>query len=83
MNMDDKPITIAEFDTVFEAELARVRLDEAGINASVLGGDLVAMMVPLQHVKVELQVLETNVDRAKEVIETMSSPPQQENDQQQ
>lgn len=81
--MDDKPITIAEFETVFEAELAKVRLDEAGINASVLGGDLVAMMVPLQQVKVELQVLETNVDRAKEILETRPSQPQQESDQQQ
>ena len=81
--MEDKLITIAEFDTVFEAELAKVRLDEAGINSSVLGGDLVAMMVPLQQVKVELQVLETNVDRAKEILKTTPSEPQQESDQQQ
>ena len=81
--MDDKLVTIAEFETVFEAELAKVRLEEAGINASVLGGDLVAMMVPLQQVRVELQVLETDVDRAKEILEATPSQPQQENGQQQ
>ena len=76
MIMEDKLVKIAEFETVFEAELAKVRLEEAQINASVQGGDLVTMMVPLQQVRVELLVLEKDAERAKEILATQPQQPQ-------
>ena len=48
MNMEDKLVKIAEYETGFEAELAKTQLESEGINAAVLGADLVANMHTIQ-----------------------------------
>lgn len=69
--MSDELITIAEFSTVFEAEIAKLELDNNGINSIVVGGDLVAMMVPIEQVKVELKVIESDVEKAKAILDSV------------
>lgn len=69
--MSDELITIAEFSTVFEAEIAKLALDNNGINSTVVGGDLVTMMMPLESVKVELKVLDVDVEKAEEIIASL------------
>jgi hypothetical protein len=67
--MSDELVTIAEFETAFEAESAKDCLEENDIKATVVGEDLVSMMVPIPEVTVELKVFEKDAERAKAVLE--------------
>ena len=62
--MEDKLVKIAEYETGFEAELAKTRLEAEGIKAAALGADLVANMHTIQLAMVELQVFEKDVEKA-------------------
>jgi pentatricopeptide repeat protein len=64
-------VTVAEFENDFDAEIARVALETGGIRAVVLGGDLVANMPPLQEVRLRLQVLAGDVEKAKQILDEM------------
>lgn len=79
--MEDKLVTIADYETGFEAELGKVRLEAEGIRAAVLGGDLVANMHTIEAFRVELQVLEKDVEKSKQILESVSESLEQENDQ--
>ncbi len=81
--MEDRLVTIAQYETGFEAELAKVRLESEGISAAALGGDLVAYMYTLPAVKVQVQVFEKDAARARQILEADPTPPQQEPEQQQ
>jgi hypothetical protein len=65
---DEKLVTIAEFESGFDAELAKVTLDNAGIESVVFGGDLVANMPTIEPIQIELQVFENDAERAKQVL---------------
>ena len=80
--MEDKLVTVGEFETGFEAELAKVRLEEEGIEAIVVGGDLVANMPTIEVIKVELQVFEKDAQKAAQIIETMAQENESESDEQ-
>ena len=71
--MSDKLVTIAKFDSAFDAELARAVLEDNGIKAAVMGGDLVANMPTIEPIKVELEVFEDDAERAKQVLEEAAS----------
>jgi len=66
--MSDELVTIAEFNTAFEAEAAKDYLEDNEIKAVVVGEDLMSMMVPIPEVTVELQVFEKDAERAKVVL---------------
>lgn len=80
MNMEDKLVTIAEYETGFEAELAKTRLEAEGIKAAALGADLVANMHTIQLAMVEVQVFEKDVERAMQILESVSESLEQETD---
>ncbi len=80
--MEDKLVTIAEYETGFEAELAKVRLEEEGINAIVVGGDLVANMPTIAPIKVELQVFEKDAQKAAQIIAAIEQANRSESDEQ-
>jgi len=65
---DERLVTIAEFEHDFEAEMARIALEEAGIECSVIGGDLMANMPPIEPIKIEVQVFERDAERASQVV---------------
>lgn len=67
--MSEELITIAEFNTPFEAEAAKDYLEENDIKAAVVGGDLVTMMIPMPEVTVELQVFAKDAEKAKTLLE--------------
>ena len=48
--MEDKLVKIADYETGFEAELAKTQLESEGIKAAVLGGDLVAVMHTMRYI---------------------------------
>ncbi len=83
MNMEDKLVKIADYETGFEAELAKSRLEAEGIKAAALGGDLVAVMHTIEAFRVELQVFEKDVEKAMQILESVPESLDQETDPQQ
>ncbi len=68
--MTDKLVTIATFTDSIEADLARQKLDNAGIN-SVLTGQNAANMYGISAIaRTELQVLENQVQKAQEILQS-------------
>ncbi|MBN1125231.1 MAG: DUF2007 domain-containing protein [Sedimentisphaerales bacterium] len=65
---EDELVTIAEFGHEFEAEMARIALENEGIEATIVGGDLVANMPTIEDIKIQLQVFEKDVERAEQVL---------------
>ncbi len=80
--MEDKLVTAGEFENGFEAELAKVRLEEEGIEAIVVGGDLVANMPTIEVIKVELQVFEKDAQKAAQIIAAIAREHESESDEQ-
>jgi hypothetical protein len=69
MDEDKKLVTIAEFDNSFDADLAKLTLDNAGIESVVLGEDLAANVTFNTAIfNVEIQVMEDDVEKAKQVL---------------
>ena len=68
MSENDKLVTIAEFENGFDAELAKIALDNASIKSVVFGGHLVVNMPTIEPIRIELKVFETDVERAKEIL---------------
>jgi hypothetical protein len=68
MRNNEKLVTIAEFESDFDAELAKITLENAGIESVVFGGDLIANMPTIEPIHIELQVFEADAERAKEVL---------------
>ncbi|MHC4287066.1 MAG: putative signal transducing protein [Planctomycetota bacterium] len=68
MREDEKLVKIAEFENGFDAELAKVTLENSGIESVVFGEDLVVNMPSIQPIFIELKVFEKDVARAKQVL---------------
>ncbi len=75
-HIEDKLVTIAEFEQDYEAEMARVTLEEAGIESVVLGGTLLANMPAFSIIRIQIQVFECNVVRAQEVLQAQNDQAQ-------
>ena len=80
--MEDKLVTVGEFETGFEAELVKVRLEEQGVEAIVVGEDLVANMPTIERIKIELQVFEQYAEKAAKIIEAIAQENDPESDEQ-
>ncbi|MFZ9024977.1 MAG: putative signal transducing protein [Anaerohalosphaeraceae bacterium] len=68
MHEDEKLVTIAKFESGFDAELAKVTLENAGIESVVFGEDLVVNMPTIEPIYIELEVFEKDADRARQVL---------------
>ncbi len=68
MRDNEKLVTIARYDIGFDAEVARLGLESEGIRCVLAGMDLVTNMPYPNVIVVELQVLEGDVERAKEIL---------------
>jgi len=68
MRDDEKLVSIAEFEGSFDAELAKLALENAGIESVVFGEDLVTALPHINAIRVELQVFERDVEKAKQVL---------------
>ena len=80
--MEDKLVTVGEFETGFEAELVKVRLEEQGVEAVVVGEDLVANMPTIERIKIELQVFEQYAEKAAKIIKAIEQENAPESDEQ-
>ena len=68
MRENEKLVTIAKFESGFDAELAKVTLENAGIESVVFGEDLVVNMPTIEPIYIELKVFEKDADRARQVL---------------
>ena len=68
MKEESKLITIAQFENEVDAELAKTALTDAGIEAVVFGEDLVSNMPIISPIHIDLQVFETDTERAKQIL---------------
>ena len=80
--MEDKLVTVGEYETGFEAELVKVRLEEQGVEAIVVGEDLVANMPTIERIKIELQVFEQYAEKAAKIIKAIEQENAPESDEQ-
>ena len=71
MRDDQKLVPIAEFEGSFDAELAKLALENAGIESVVFGEDLLAVLPHINAIKVELRVFEADAERAQQVLAKM------------
>jgi hypothetical protein len=69
--MDDKLVTIAQFANYVEAELAKQQLADFGVEAVVTGANAANIYSGLPFIEgPELQVLESRVKEALEILES-------------
>ena len=59
----------AEFNMVFDAEMAKDCLEDGGIKASVVGDDLIAISPAVGKTMIELKVFAADAEKAKAVLE--------------
>lgn len=69
MRDDEKLVTIARFDNSFDAELAKLALDNAGIACHLAGMDLMVNMPYPELVAIEMQVFESDMERATALLD--------------
>lgn len=71
---DEKTVVLKVFTNEFEAELAKSMLEEEEIKAYVSSDDVGGMQPPQQMTEgIKLIVLETDFERAKEILDAYSS----------
>ncbi len=80
MTMADKLVTAGEFKTGFEAEFVKVQLEEQGVEAIVVGEDLVANIPNIEQFKIELQVFEQYAEKAAKIIAAIAQENSPESD---
>ena len=69
MPEDKELVTIEEFENSYEADLAKLALDNAGIKSVILGKDLAANLTYNTAIfNVEIQVMAGDVEKAKQVL---------------
>ena len=79
--MDDKLITIVEFQNDIEAQMAKAALQADGIDAIIVGGAVKDLLPVDGMLNVELQVFASDAQRAKAVLDSQQNQPdRQEND---
>ena len=68
--MADRLVTIAQFADYIEASLAKQLLDDSGIKSVVAGQNAAGLYSIPAIATVELQVLESQAQRAREILES-------------
>lgn len=76
--MADRLIKIAEFDNSFDAELAKVTLENEGIRATIVGDNLSAIQPYSFPNAVEVHVFESDAQRAIGILNEKQSLPEEE-----
>jgi hypothetical protein len=67
--MAERLVTIAKYTNSMDAHLARIRLEENGIESSIMGEDSANMLPIPQIVFIELCVASEKADEARKILE--------------
>lgn len=70
--MDDRLITIAEFEKVFEAQIAKAALEGNGISAAIMGEEVQNLLPIDGMLNVQLQVFAADEKKALEILGSLS-----------
>ncbi len=70
--MDDRLITIAEFENPFEAQVAKAALEDNGISAAIMGETVQNLLPADGMLNVQLQVFAADEKKASEVLGSLS-----------
>ena len=73
--MDDRLVTIAEFQSDIEAQMAKSALEDNGIDAIIVGGPIKDLMPVDGMLNVQLQVFARDAERAGAVLDTQQNQP--------
>jgi len=68
--MNEKLVTIAEFSDSIQANFAKQKLVDSDIKCILIGENAANVYSGLDFVKIELQTLESNAEKAKEILES-------------
>jgi hypothetical protein len=68
--LEDKLVTVAKFDNSIDAHLAKIRLDENGIESALMGEDSSNMLPIPQVAFIELCVASEQADDAIRILES-------------
>lgn len=74
MNDRQRLVTVGRFENAFEAEQAKLLLEEEGIQTVLFGGDLMANLPEMGLVNMVLQVFEEDRTRAEKILEERFPP---------
>lgn len=69
MKENQKLVTIAEYDNSMDAELAKMTLENEGIETVIMGEPIGSSLYPVFDPYVKVQVFEDDADRAKQLLE--------------
>ncbi len=70
--MDDKLVTIAEFENPFEAQVAKAALEDNGISAAIMGEKVQNLFPADGMLNVQLRVFAADEKKASEVLISLS-----------
>ena len=73
--MDDKVVTIAEFQSDLEAQMAKSALEDNGIDAIIVGGPVKDLLPADGMLNVQLQVFEHDAEKARVVLDAQQNQP--------
>lgn len=67
MSSEERLVVIAEFSYPHQAEVARIELEQAGIDCSLLDGEMGGLVLT-GVIPVRMQVREADAPRAREIL---------------
>ena len=70
--MDDRLVTIAEFENPFEAQVAKAALEDNGISAAIMGEKVQNLLPADGMLNVQLKVFAADEQKASEVLGSLS-----------
>lgn len=73
--MDDKLVTIAEYQSDIEAQMAKAALQANDIDAVIIGEPIKDLLPVDGMLYVELQVFASDVERAKAILDAQQNQP--------
>ncbi len=76
--MDDRLVTIAEYQSDIEAQMAKAALQANDIDAVIIGEPIKDLLPVDGMLYVELQVFASDVERAKAILDAQQNQPTQE-----
>ena len=67
--MDDKLVTIAEYGSSFDARMTKMNLESNGIEAVIVGEELLCIAPKAGIPNIQVKVLACDVEKSKQIID--------------
>ena len=79
--MDDKLVTIAEFESDLDAQMAKSVIEANGINAIIVGGNVKDLLPVDGMLNVQLQVFARDAEQARAILSSQEGQVEHQGDQ--